>query len=69
MRADKVFMQQLLREPVLQEYLVPSYSPVSDPSPMRRLDRIYIDTSQSWVLSFHALLITTVLTLRICRRR
>lgn len=50
MRADKVYMQQLMREPVLQEFLVPAYSPSPDPSPIRRLDRIYIDTSQSWVL-------------------
>ncbi|EJT46451.1 hypothetical protein A1Q1_04940 [Trichosporon asahii var. asahii CBS 2479] len=49
-RADKVYMQQLMREPVLQEFLVPAYSPSPDPSPIRRLDRIYIDTSQSWVL-------------------
>lgn len=50
-RADKLFMQHLMREPVLQEYLVPLYSLSPDPSPTRRLNRIYIDTSQSWVLS------------------
>lgn len=50
-RADKLFMSHLMREPVLQEFLVPMYNPASDPIPTRRLDRIYIDTSQSWVLS------------------
>lgn len=46
-RADKLFMQHLMREPVLQEFLVPTYSLLPDSGPTRRLQRIYVDTSQS----------------------
>lgn len=46
-RADKAFRQALRRVPQLQEFFTPSSTPSisSDPSPLRRLNRIYLDTS------------------------